>query len=29
MNTTEARIVTMKELANAFKGKYVNVLPVD
>lgn len=29
MNTTETREVSMKELAQAFEGKYVNVLSVD
>lgn len=29
MNTTETREVSMKELAQAFGGKYVNVLSVD
>ena len=29
MNTTETREVTMKELAQAFKGKYVNVSSID
>lgn len=29
MNTTETREVSMKELAQAFKGKYVNVLSTD
>lgn len=29
MNTTETREVSMKELAQAFEGKYVNVLSTD
>lgn len=28
-NTTETKKVTMKELAQAFEGKYVNVSSVD
>ena len=28
-NTTETREVSMKELAQAFEGKYINVLSVD
>lgn len=29
VNTTETREVSMKELAQAFEGKYINVLSVD
>lgn len=28
-NTTETKEVTMKDLAQIFKGKYVNILPMD